>query len=149
MSQSNLQTEVASATADKWPVKVHAAGRGQWGFVAGPRSGTGYQSKQAALEAGEAARLAAIARASARTSDQARARWAAEYREARKVRGFERALLPNAGLSSLYGTVQHDAYIAALHSEQGVMMFARRNGRYGIGGRTKRFIVGPARRLPA
>lgn len=91
MSQSNLQTEVASATADKWPVKVHAAGRGQWGFVAGPRSGTGYQSKQAALEAGEAARLAAIARASARTSDQARARWAAEYREARKVRGFTHA----------------------------------------------------------
>ena len=89
-----------------------------------------------------------IARASTPT-DQARARWAAEYREARKVRGFERALLPNAGLSSLYATVPHDAYIAALHSEQGVMMFARRNGRYGIGGRTKRFIVGPARRLPA
>ena len=82
-------------------------------------------------------------------TDQARARWAAEYREARKVRGFERSLLPNAGLSSLYDTVQHDAYIAALHSEIGVLMFARRNGRYGVGGRTKRFMVGPARRLPA
>ena len=75
-------------------------------------------------------------------TDQARARWAAEYREARKVRGFERALLPNAGLSSLSATVPHDAYIAALHSEQGVMMFARRNGRYGVGGRTKRFMCG-------
>lgn len=55
-------TEIAVATEDKWPVKVHAVGCGQWAFVAGPRSGTGYQSKQAAKEAGDAARLAALAR---------------------------------------------------------------------------------------
>lgn len=48
--------------AVRWPVKVYPVGHGQWAFVAGPRSGTGYPSKQAAQEAGEAARLAAIAR---------------------------------------------------------------------------------------
>ncbi|GEM_PF-3983060 len=44
-----------------WPVRVHAAGRGQWAFVAGPRSGTGYASKKAAQEAGELARSKALA----------------------------------------------------------------------------------------
>lgn len=82
-------------------------------------------------------------------TDQARARWAAEYREARKVRGFERSLLPNASPSSLLATVSTVAYIAAVEGQRGVLMFARRNGRYGFGGRTKRFMVGPARRLPA
>ena len=48
--------------AVKWPVRVHAAGHGQWAFVAGPRSGTGYPTKQAAKDAGEAARAAALAR---------------------------------------------------------------------------------------
>lgn len=48
--------------AAKWPVRVHAVGHGQWAFVAGPRSGTGYPSKKAAKEAGEAARAAALAR---------------------------------------------------------------------------------------
>ena len=82
------------------------------------------------------------------STDQARARWAAEYREARKVRRFDRFLLPDGGVSSLYGTVRHEAYIASIDSSA-IGMFARRNGRYGIGGRTKRFMAGPARRLPA
>lgn len=47
--------------ADKWPVRVHPVGHGQWAFVAGPRSGTGYRSKAEAQEAGEAARRAALA----------------------------------------------------------------------------------------
>jgi len=47
--------------AEKWPVRVHAAGHGQWAFVAAPRSGTGYPTKQAAKDAGEAARAAALA----------------------------------------------------------------------------------------
>lgn len=58
-----VETKV-DVLADKWPVKVNAAGHGQWAFVAGPRSGTGYPSKQAAREAGEAARRAALARVS-------------------------------------------------------------------------------------
>lgn len=82
-------------------------------------------------------------------TDQARARWAAEYREARKVRQFERDLLSNHGLSSLYDTINHDAYIAVLKGEIGDAMFARRNGRYGTGGRVKRFMDGPLGRLPA
>lgn len=53
-----------SAPVDvQWPVRVHAAGRGQWAFVAGPRSGTGYSSKAAAEKAGERARSKAIAKA--------------------------------------------------------------------------------------
>ena len=79
----------------------------------------------------------------------ARARWAAAYREARKVRKFEARFMPEGGLSSLYSTVDYDAYIAAINGQRDVVMFARRNGRYGVGGRTKRFMVGPARRLPA
>ena len=142
MSQSNLQTEVASATADKWPVKVRPCGHGQWAFVAGPRSGAGYQSKQAALEAGEAARLAAIARASARTSDQARARWAAEYREARKVRGFERSLLA-AGASSLSRAVPFTAYRATSNHGDGLSC-----GRF-LTIREPRYIHGPYGVLPA
>lgn len=90
-----------------------------------------------------------MSRQSNTRTDQARARWAAEYREARKVRGFERSLLPNASPSSLLATVSTVAYIAAVEGQRGVLMFARRNGRYGVGGRTKRFMVGPARRLPA
>ncbi len=58
-----VETKV-DVLADKWPVKVYASGHGQWAFVAGPRSGTGYQSMQAAREAGEAARRKAISRAS-------------------------------------------------------------------------------------
>lgn len=46
----------------KWPVRVHAAGRGQWAFVAGPFSGTGYPTKAQAEEAGYTARNKAIAR---------------------------------------------------------------------------------------
>lgn len=51
-----------SAPVDKWPVLALPEGHGRWGFVAGPRSGTGYPSKAAALEAGEAARAKAIAK---------------------------------------------------------------------------------------
>lgn len=50
-----------------WPVRVNAAGRGQWAFVAGPRSGTGYPSKAAAQRAGEAAREKALAKATGAT----------------------------------------------------------------------------------
>ena len=46
-----------------WPVRVHAAGHGQWAFVAGPRSGAGYASKKAAQEAGRLARSKALAKA--------------------------------------------------------------------------------------
>lgn len=84
-------------------------------------------------------------------TDQARARWAAEYREARKVRRFDERFAPDAGLSSLYKTVSAEAYLAAIHG--GALglprMFARANGRYGINGRTKRVMFGPIRRLPA
>jgi len=45
----------------QWPVRVYAAGHGQWGFVAGPRSGTGYASKSEAKEAAERAREKALA----------------------------------------------------------------------------------------
>lgn len=45
-----------------WTVRVNAAGRGQWAFVAGPRSGTGYATKKAAQEAGERALTKALAR---------------------------------------------------------------------------------------
>jgi hypothetical protein len=80
-------------------------------------------------------------------TDQARARWAAEYREARKVRHFEVALL-DGGYSSLGRAASHHPYIAAIESSA-IGLFARRNGRYGRGGRTKRFMAGPFRRLPA
>lgn len=154
MSQSNLQTEVTSATADKWPVKVHAAGRGQWGFVAGPRSGTGYQSKQAALEAGEAARLAAIARASARTSDQARARWAAEYREARKVRRFWDAFPSASGHLSLVDSVGYSAFRSAGRacgevSNVDTLTFSTRSRLLWFQRGCRMPVTGPARRLPA
>ena len=91
-----------------------------------------------------------IARASTQT-DQARARWAAEYREARKVRRFDERFALDAGLSSLYETVSADAYLVAVHAGmlRLPMMFARRNGRYGINGRTKRVMFGPRVRLPA
>jgi len=46
----------------QWPVRVHPAGHGQWGFVAGPRSGTGFASKKEAEQAGNAARRKALAR---------------------------------------------------------------------------------------
>lgn len=84
-------------------------------------------------------------------TDQARARWAAEYREARKVRRFDERFMPGGGLSSLWDGVSHAAYIVAIHASQVGFpaMFARRNGRYGVGGRKKRFMVGPAQRLPA
>ena len=84
-------------------------------------------------------------------TDQARARWAAEYREARKVRRFDEHFMPGGGLSSLWESVSHHAYIVAIHASAVGFptMFARRNGRYGPGGRTKRFMVGPTRRLPA
>lgn len=143
MSQSNLQTEITGATEDKWPVKVRPCGHGQWAFVAGPRSGAGYQSKQAAQEAGEAARLAAIARASARAADQARARWAAEYREARKVRNFERALLPG-GVSSLGMVAPFSAYIATMHHGDG-LAFGHMCGVTPA----QRYIAGPRGVLPA
>ena len=84
-------------------------------------------------------------------TDQARARWAAEYREARKVRRFDERFAPDAGLSSLYETVSADAYRAAIHAGalHLPMMFARANGRYGFNGRTKRVMFGPRARLPA
>ncbi|QNH21216.1 hypothetical protein HEP73_02128 [Xanthomonas sp. GW] len=46
----------------QWPVRVHPVGHGQWGFVAGPRSGTGFASKKEAEQAGNAARSKALAR---------------------------------------------------------------------------------------
>lgn len=84
-------------------------------------------------------------------TDQARARWAAEYREARKVRRFDEHFMTEGGLSSLWESVSHAAYIVAIHASTVGFptMFARRNGRYGLGGRTKRMMAGPARRLPA
>lgn len=84
-------------------------------------------------------------------TDQARARWAAEYREARKVRRFDERFMPEGGLSSLWESVSHPAYIVAIHASAVGFptMLARRNGHYGLSGRTKRVMAGPARRLPA
>ena len=80
-------------------------------------------------------------------TDQARARWAAEYREARKVRHFEVSLF-DGGYSSLGRAASHHAYLASIESGF-TGLFARHNGRYGLGGRTKRFIAGPVQSLPA
>lgn len=77
-----------------------------------------------------------------------RQRWASEYREARKVRRFERALLPDGGVSSLGHAAPFDAYLATLKS--GVWLdYSRRNGRFGEDGRMARFVGGPLGRLPA
>lgn len=64
-------SQKVDALADKWPVRVWPAGRGQWQFVAGPFSGTGYPSKASALEAGAISREKAIARELARIGSAA------------------------------------------------------------------------------
>lgn len=78
----------------------------------------------------------------------ARARWAAAYREARKVRKFEARFMPDGGLSSLYSTVDHDAYIATFQRSD-FLAYKRRLGRFGTGGKLRRCIDGPMRKLPA
>lgn len=81
-------------------------------------------------------------------TDQARARWAAEYREARKVRKFEARFMPDGGLSSLHTSVDHDAYMATFKRSD-FLAFKRRLGRFGTGGKLLRCIDGPMRKLPA
>lgn len=56
-----MTAPVAFAVDVQWPVRVHPVGHGQWAFVAGPRSASGFLSKKAAQEAGEAARAKALA----------------------------------------------------------------------------------------
>ena len=63
--------ENIDAAQEKWPVRVWPAGRGQWQFVAGPFSGTGYPSKASAQEAGAISREKAIARELARAGGAA------------------------------------------------------------------------------
>jgi hypothetical protein len=53
------------AFVQSWNVSVYPRGYGRWGFVAGPRSGSGYRSKADALAAGEAALAKARAKAGA------------------------------------------------------------------------------------
>lgn len=80
----------------------------------------------------------------------ARARWAAAYREARKVRQFDRRFMPDGAPSSLYAGCDHDAYMASMLSQTvDFLANKRRNGRFGIAGKLKRPIFGPFRRLPA
>lgn len=83
-------------------------------------------------------------------TDQARARWAAEYREARKVHAFERALLSGT-VSSLGFAAPSAAYLAAMEGMlwPNLHNMARTFGRFGVGGKRKRHIVGPRQRLPA
>lgn len=76
-------------------------------------------------------------------TDQARARWAAEYREARKVRKFERALLP-VGVSSLGMAAPFSAYIAAMYYGDG-LTFCHISSVKPV----KRYIAGPIGVLPA
>lgn len=84
------------------------------------------------------------------TAESARTRWVAEYREARKVRQFERRFEMLTIPSSLYPTVSHKAYIAAIDSKLFVsLQVPRENGRFGVGGTLKRHVTGPYRRLPA
>ena len=83
-----------------------------------------------------------IARAP-RQTDQARARWAAEYREARKVRKFERAVLPG-GVSSLGMVAPFSAYIATMHHGDG-LAFGHMCGVTPA----QRYIAGPRGVLPA
>lgn len=79
----------------------------------------------------------------------ARAQWAADYREARKVIRFEEVLLFRK-VSSLGHASVRDAYVAVLsRSIDDLLRYNRRNGRFGTGGRTKRFVDGPRGRLPA
>jgi len=75
-------------------------------------------------------------------TDQARARWAAEYQEARKVRNFERALLAGGG-SSLSRAVPLCAYVAACKFGDGLS-----TGRF-LTIRSPRYIHGPYGVLPA
>ena len=75
-------------------------------------------------------------------TDQARARWAAEYREARKVRGFERSLLAG-GASSLSRAVPYSAYAATCNPGDGLA-----HGVY-LTIRAPRYIAGPFSVLPA
>lgn len=81
-------------------------------------------------------------------TDQARARWAAAFREARKVRKFEARFMPDGGLSSLHTSVDHDAYMATFKRSD-FLAFKRRLGRFGTGGKLLRCIDGPMRKLPA
>ena len=76
-------------------------------------------------------------------TDQARARWAAEYREARKVRNFERALLPS-GVSSLGMAAPFSAYIAAMHHGDSLAF----GHMFGVAP-ARRYISGPHGVLPA
>lgn len=76
-------------------------------------------------------------------TDQARARWAAEYREARKVRNFERALLPG-GVSSLGMAAPFSAYIAAMHHGDSLIF----GHMFGVAP-SRRYISGPHGVLPA
>jgi len=84
-------------------------------------------------------------------TDQARARWAAEYREARKVRKFERALLAG-NLSSIGYAAPRAAYQAVIERVlwPNLHNMARTLGRFGAGtGKRKRHIIGPRQSLPA
>lgn len=76
------------------------------------------------------------------STDQARARWAAEYREARKVRNFERALLAG-GASSLSRAVAFRSYAATCNHGDGLSL-----GRF-LTIRSPRYIHGPYGVLPA
>ena len=78
----------------------------------------------------------------------ARARWAAAYREARKVRKFEVRFMPDGQLSSLYSTVDHDAYLATFQRAD-FLAYERRLGRFGTDGKLLRCIDGPMGKLPA
>ena len=75
-------------------------------------------------------------------TDQARARWAAEYREARKVRNFERSLLAG-GASSLSRGVPFSAYLATSNHGDDLSL-----GRF-LTIREPRYIHGPYGVLPA
>lgn len=76
-------------------------------------------------------------------TDQARARWAAEYREARKIRNFERAMLPG-GVSSLGRAAPFSAYIATMHRADGLSF-----GHVAGIKPAQRYINGPRGVLPA
>lgn len=75
-----------------------------------------------------------------------RAEFRIAFHDARLVRGFE--LTFNLGVSSIGHAADHAAYCAAIVSGDS-LQFSRRNGHYGVGGRTLRFVSGPKRRLPA
>jgi hypothetical protein len=57
------QALARAAFIQSWKVTVYPCGRGQWAFIAGPRSGSPYGSKDDALAAGEVALAKARAKA--------------------------------------------------------------------------------------